>query len=348
MGAMGPRALVAWIESECDIAWLCVAGQGRLVLERSLARSDTLDFGYEGCHVQYLTWHGDRVVVVTRESSRSYLRSLDPDGLGEVGASFAWDWCIDRDLVIWVGDDPGLLSVAALPSLDARPPLPFRGSLGRGSIRLKLSEDGRLDVQSVGPGGSKTVVDTVALPSERQRIEYAGAEGLLDWVERHLFPSGGASKAGRLVIEALAYPYVRGAIWRRKWEPAPVWMPAYWHRYLNSTGRQAEACELVELLDRMAAPLADEEPERGWDREWNSPRGQVELAVHYVRRMARILAAVCRSGMLPEGWWCLLFDPAPRSEAAGSRVDPSGYPPLLRQVFVELAGTSPERLAERH
>ena len=65
MGAMGPRALVAWIESECDIAWLCVAGQGRLVLERSLARSDTLDFGYEGCQVQYLTWHGDRVVVAT-------------------------------------------------------------------------------------------------------------------------------------------------------------------------------------------------------------------------------------------------------------------------------------------
>lgn len=345
MGAAGPCGLVAWIESECDMAKLYVAGKGRLVLERSLARGDTLDFGYGGCHARYLAWHGDRVVVLCRESSCAYLRSLDPDGENEQGMSCSWDWAIDRDLAVWVSDDPGLLCTAALPSLDARPPLPFRGTPLAGHIRLELRESGQLNVSSFGPAGNQTI-DTLALPTEHQRAGYAPLEGLLDVAEHRLFPSGGASMASRLVIEAVGHPYVRGAIWRKKWQPAPVWIPVYLHRYLISAGRKAEAAELLDILDRIAAPLPDQEPEQGWDPRWNAQEGQIELALHYIRRQARTLASVCRSGVLPQGWWCLLFDPAPKSQVPGSRVDPTGYSATLLRVFEELALTRPARLVE--
>ncbi|MBI1787000.1 MAG: hypothetical protein HYR60_05525 [Acidobacteria bacterium] len=344
MGAAGPRGLVAWIESRDEIATLFVAGQGRILLARSLARADTLDFGYEGCSAQHLAWYGDRLVVVSSERG-SYLRSVDPERGGEEGVCFSYDWRIDRDLVLWVDHDPGLLCTAALPSLDARPPLPFRGNPASGDIRLKAREDGRLDVLLSRAAGSHTI-DTLVLPADRQRAEYAPVDGLLDVIERRLFPAADAPMAARLIIAAVAHPFVRGAQWRARWQPVPVWMPVYWQRYLASTGRASEAGEIVDLLDAIAAPLPEGEPEYGWDPGWSPREGQIELAVRYVRRQARILAGTCRSGVLPPGWWCLLFDPAPQSSVPGSRVDPAGFPPILRRVFEDLARTRPERLPE--
>jgi hypothetical protein len=115
---------------------------------------------------------------------------------------------------------------------------------------------------------------------------------------------------------------------------------------LISAGRNAEAAELLGILDRLAAPLPDQERELGWDPRWNAQEGQIELALHYIRRQVRTLASACRSGVLPQGWWCLLFDPAPKSQVPGSRVDPTGYSPILRRVFEELARTRPARLVE--
>jgi hypothetical protein len=345
MGAAGPRGLVAWIETQDEIATLFVAGQGHIVLARSLARADTLDFGYEGCFARYLAWYGDRLVVVSSERG-SYLRSVYPERGDEDGVCFSYEWRIDRDLVLWVDHDPGLLCTAALPSLDARPPLPYRGNPASGDIRLRAREDGRLDVLLSRGDGGRTI-DTLALPTDRQRREYASVDGLLDVIERRLFPAAGAPKAARLVIEAVAHPFVRGAQWRGRWQPVPVWMPVYWHRYLASTGRASEAGELLDLIDAIAAPLPEGEPEYGWDPGWNPQEGQIELAVRYVRRQAGILGGICRSGALPPGWWCLLFDPAPRSSVPGSRVDAAGFPPILRRVFEDLARTRPERLPGR-
>jgi len=138
----GPRGLVAWIETHGDIDTLCVADHGRLLLKRSLARGDTLNFGYEGCHARYLAWHRDRVVVVSYESSHSYLRALDPDGAGELGMAFPGPWVIDGDLAIWGADYPGLLFTAALPSLDARRRCPFAASRRRslfGLLKLRTA-----------------------------------------------------------------------------------------------------------------------------------------------------------------------------------------------------------------
>jgi hypothetical protein len=124
-------------------------------------------------------------------------------------------------------------------------------------------------------------------------------------------------------------------------------MVAYWHRHLVSADRKGEAQELLQSIKEVAAPLAEHEPEHGWDPRWDAREGHRELAARYIRRQARRLAEVCRTGALPPGWWCLLFDPAPQSRDFGSRVDPAAYPPTMRRVFEELVRTKPERLADR-
>lgn len=342
MGAVGPGGLVAWIESKEEIASVFVAAGGRMLAERSLARGDTLDFWYEGCTAQQLAWYGNRLVVVSRERG-PYLRVMDPDGRGEEGMPLSDAWRIDRDLVFWAGAEPGLLYAAALPSLDARPPLPFRGAPASGGIRLSARQDGLLDILRSGDGAN-CLIDTIALPTHRQRKEYAPVDGLFDVVEQRLFPAAGAPMAGRLVIEAVARPFVCDAPWRGRWQPVPVWMPVYWNRHLKSRGRVSEADELMDLFDMIAAPLPDAAPEYGWDPGWTAREGQIELAVRHVRRRARVMARACHSGTLPAGWQCLLFDPAPQSSVPGSRVDSTGFPPVLRQVFEDLAPTSPGRL----
>jgi hypothetical protein len=343
--ATGPRGLVAWIESPDDIATLFVAGQGRILLNRVLAQTDTADFGYEGCSAQHLSWHGDRLVVVTRERHYSFLLSIDPgEPAGEEFVSFSHAWRIDRDLVLWVDHDPGLVCTAALPSLEARPPLLFRGTPASGNVQLQLAD--RLQVMLSRHAGGGTI-DMLALPTERQRAEYEPVADLLDIVEQRLFPAGKAPIDARFVIEAVAYPFVRQGPERKRqycWRPSPVWMPVYWHRHLVSTGRADEARQLLDLLDEIASPLPETQPEYGWDPGWSAREGQIELAARYVRRQSRNLAEACRAGGLSQGWYCLLFYPAPQSNVSGSRVDPSAYPPTLRAMFERLAQTSPESL----
>jgi hypothetical protein len=121
-------------------------------------------------------------------------------------------------------------------------------------------------------------------------------------------------------------------------------MPVYWHRYLVSTRREHEAGQFLNLLDEIAWPLSETQPEHGWNPGWSAREGQIELATRYLRRQSRTLAGACRAGGLPQGWYCLLFDPAPQSNVPGSRVDASGFPPTLRGMFERLAQTSPERL----
>lgn len=333
--ALGPNGLIAWIDARNDIATLCIADNGRLCLERSLARGDTLDYGYEGCHANYLAWHAGRLVVVTAEHGRSYLRSLAPDGSDEQGVPLTHAWLIEGDLVLWVADEPGLLSAAALPSLDARTPLLFRSAPPPSYIRLAAPEAGWCRVST-----SDSEIDTLALPTGDVTVD-----GLVEALHSRLFPRRPQSESTRLLLESAGYPFLRGAIWRRQWEPSPIWMVAYWRQYLVAAEREAEAKELVQLLKEVAAPLAEHEPEYGWDARWNAREGHIELAVRYIRRQARRLAGVCRTGALPPGAWCLLFDPAPQSHAFGSRVDTAAYPPTLRRIFEELVVTKPTRLA---
>jgi hypothetical protein len=61
-----------------------------------------------------------------------------------------------------------------------------------------------------------------------------------------------------------------------------------------------------------------------------------------------VQAAACRAGELPQGWWCLLFEPAPRSSVAGSRVDAGTLTPALRRAFEVLAPTRPAQIPHRY
>jgi hypothetical protein len=345
IAATGPDGLVAWIESHDDIAILLVAVQGKILLERSLARTDTLDFGYEGCSAQHLSWCGGRVVVVTNERSYSFLASVAPETGDEDWVGLSNAWAIDGDLLLWVDSDPGLVCIAALPQLEARPPLPFRGAPYNGNIRLQV-ERSRLEVRFSRHFGGRRI-DRLALPTERQCAEFEPVSGLLDSVELRLFPNAEAPAGSRFIIEAAGYPFIRVAPERKtrwSWQPSPVWMPVYWHRYLVSAGRRHEAGQLLDLLDRLSGPLPEAEPEHGWEPGWSTREGQIELAARYVRRQSRTLAAACRAGGLPDGWYCLLFEPAPWSDVPGSRVDPSTYPPTLQAMFERLVQTKPGRL----
>jgi hypothetical protein len=187
------------------------------------------------------------------------------------------------------------------------------------------------------------VRETLRLPTQEQRAAAAPVDGLFALVERRLLPDSPAPDAARLLIEAAAEPFVRVA---ESGFP-PAWISVYWHRHLVAAGRTAEAQEILGAFDRIAAPLADSEPERGWDPAWSARDGQVELAVRHVRRQARVHAAACRSGTLPRGFYCLLFNPAPGSDVPGSRVNAAALSPAVRRVFEILAPTRPEDLRDR-
>ncbi len=346
-GDVDARGRVAWIESKDDIAILSVAAQGRVLNERNLSRHDTSNWGYEGCTGSVVAWYGDRILLVTQEGSANYLWSVDPDRCVDEVICMPWAWVIDGDLAVWVhGNDPGLLSTAALPSLDPRPPLPYRNAPEHPHYRIEKRGSGLLDISTNIEG--PRFMETLALPTTKQRAASAPVDDLFELVGRRLFPGVPDSAVplpARLLIEAATEPFVRAAPWRLpKWHPAPVWISVYWHRHLTSAGRTAEARELLSVFDAIAAPLPESEPERGWDPRWSARDGQVELAVRHVRRQARVQAEACRSGKLPQGWYCLFFDPAPGRETPGSRVDPITLSPAVRKVFQVLAPTRPKNL----
>jgi len=344
-GDIDARGRIAWIESRNDIAILKVAAGRHVLYERTLSRHDTSNWGYEGCAGTVVAWYGDRVVLVTQEGSHSYLWSVDPDRNIDEAICMTWAWIIDGDLAVWVDGDPGLLCAAALPSLDPRPPLPYRNAPEHPHYRLENRGSGVLDVSTRIEG--PRLVERLSLPTKEQRAATTPVNGFFELVGRRLFPrlDSAVPPPARLLIEAATEPFVRAAPWRLpKWRPAPVWISVYWHRHLMSAGRTAEARDLLSVFDAVAAPLSESEPERGWDSRWSARDGQVELAARHVRRQARVQAQACRSGKLPQGWYCLFFDPAPGSATPGSRVDPATLSPAVRDVYQVLAPTHPKNL----
>ena len=336
---------IAWLEARNDIAILKVAAGGRVFYERTLSRHDTSNWGYEGCAAGVVRWYDGRIVLVTQEGSHNYLWSVDPERNVDEAICMTWAWIIDDDLAVWVDGDPGLLRAAALPSLDPRPPLPYRNAPEHPHYLLQSRGSGLIDVSANYKG--PRFIETLSLPTKEQRAAAAPVSGFFELVERCLFPSldSAVPPSARLLIEAVTEPFARAAPWRiPKWQPAPAWISVYWHRHLMSVGRAAEARDLLSVFDAIAAPLAESEPERGWDPRWSAVDGQVELAVRHVRRQARAQAQTCRTGTLPQGWYCLFFDPAPGNTTPGSRVDPASLSPAVRNVYQVLAPTHPKNL----
>lgn len=332
----GPNGRRAWIESHDEVATLVVAApDGGEILRQSLALSDTRDFGYEGCSAHYLNWHGDRVVVVTAERTYQAAFSIEPETGGQQIIRLSHAWTIAGDWLVWVSDVPGLLSVTALPSFDAGPPVPFWGAPPPGDLVLEAREEHVVIRMSKLAGGE--MVDRVALPAAGAP---APGAALLERVKQELSTTV-SGPAANLVIESLSYPFLRGAHWRKRWFVPPVWIAVYWVNHLIRGERLREAHDVMETLYQLAAPPWARPPEQGW------PPGATveELAVQYVRLQARTVLRACENGRLPRGWYCLLFDPAPGSKVPGSRANAEEYPPELRRVFEELASTAPARLS---
>ena len=278
------------------------------------------------------------------EKGRSYIRSIDAVSGDEAELRLLWNWLIHNDMLIWVGDAPGLVYTAAIPSLAPLPPLPFRDPsfLFARKLKLSLLSDGRLGVLDASSQPSH--LETLALPSPPQRdlssqSNVPALAGLLDAIEGRVFSGIVRPPDSRLTIEACAFAFLAQDPWQSKWQPSPFWLPYYWHGNLIARGHHSEAERLLNTLDAIASPLAEAEPEQGWDRAWAPQEAWIELAIRYVRRQARILAAACRAGAMPSGV-CILFDPAPDSSLPGSRVDPNRLTPALRGVFEHLVRQS--------
>lgn len=328
----GRRAII----SGGDIAELVVVDGARNVLRLSLARTDTLDYGYEGCSARLVGWLGGHVVLTTQERGGSYLWRIEvPSGQAEV-IGVRGPLAVVGAVAVLDADEPGLVSTAFLPSLDPGPPLPLRDAWPR--FRLQAGDDGRAVVSTprLDPASRARFLwderDRLALPARAAVIP-----DLVARVEERL---ASPSPHLRLVVESLTLPFLGPAPWRARRRPSLAWTPVQYHRHLRAGGRAREAAGLVALLDHLAAPLSPDEPEAGVDPAWLAT-APVELAVRYVRRQARVQASAARAGRLPEGFHTYVFMPAPTSGIRGSRVDAGALPPALRTAFLELlaAGT---------
>ena len=336
--AIDPSGRVAWIEGE--VARLRIAANGQEVFDRKLNLQDELNWGYEGCSVGYLQWWGDRLIAIAIEEHVTALWSVPVPGEAEY-RHIPQIWCVAGELLLWASRDyPGLLCGLMLPSL--RPLLPLPTRLTSPYLRLE-AEDGQVVVSSL-EGPKVTATERLTLPAAGQRSFPEDGAAFLALVERALFAGTASDSTGRMLLEAAAMPFWNATDFR----VAPLWLPVYWYRHLVAGGQTAEAARHLAVLDVLAVPLAAKEKEQGWRPEQTFAEGAVVLAVRYVRRQARVQATACRTGELPPGWWCLLFEPAPGSTVPGSRMNPATLTPALRRAFEILVPTNPPSIPHRY
>lgn len=331
--ATSPQGRVARIAAADDIASIRVEQQGTLVYEGSLALTDTLDYGYEGCHAGFVQWFGETLIVITHERGRHYVRAFEPeDFLPSVPLVLSSRYVVAATLLCWIDTEmPGLVRVTELPRLQPLVPLPKRGSETRAYVLRAGDEEIRL-AETASP-------ETLRLPAAHQRVTIPSASATrIEAALHELLPAHALSA---LVIAAAAHPF-----WMPPtlpYQPPPTWLPVYWYQYLLQNV-PAHAGDFLDLLHAVAAPLAPSDAEVGWHRDWTAAHGAVMLAARHVQRMAALYSEVCRTGRLPSGWWCLFFEPAPQRDDVGSRVDVRRLPAALRPYFTALVPTQPRRL----
>src|SRR4051812_6674907 len=159
-GSIDTKGRVAFSEEPNDNAHLVVAAGGKILLRRSLAYSDTSDYGYEGCSVENIDWFGDHLLVVTAERSTTRAIHFDLTKADDAPEAVIISRArvIDAGLLVWATDDvPGLLRAVDPPRLTPVIPLPIRGLHAARELMLLRWGNGTIDggQRWVGFDGSK-------------------------------------------------------------------------------------------------------------------------------------------------------------------------------------------------
>ncbi len=233
-------------------------------------------------------------------------------------------------LAFHYGDDPGVVELRKLPSLDVLPPLLAASAWPR-----------------VTAGGGVLAIDassvTISPPGRRPPSPSTRA-GIVEAVARAI--AGDALDAGSrelLVASAVGFPFApEGPVARYedlrallRWRhPGFQWLPVHVHRRAAETS-PSRADALLHALDALAARtsmprVAGAAPE-------------IARAIDYVRRRAAAWADVARTGVLPEGALCRLWQATDAAmEEALAR-----EPPGLRDAVRALAAHPPPPLSDR-
>lgn len=324
---------IAWIERAEDTFFLRTAGGGP-----EISREIETYNPYFGCDVHYMRWWGDDIVSIYREKHRMLVWVVpvsDPSAARL--ASIPHDHAVHEDLVVFGGDEPGLLRALSIPTLEPRSPVPICTT----ERWLRISCDhGYVSLEAYEVLGACRPIERVRLPSfvQRRSADPSLADAVADTL----------GDRSQLVTWCAARPF---------WTPAamPVatyhdekcrgeslrWLPVYWHEHLEATGRGQEAAELLSWLDAISAPAP---AAQGWCDGESFEDGVHRLAVEHVRRSSGVLAKVIREHHLPRDHYDYLFG---RLAGASRTPDLEGAPPVVQGVWEELAAAKPRSLSDR-
>jgi hypothetical protein len=102
-----------------DIAFhLRARVRGKLVIEWEVETYNP----YFGCQVEYLAWHGERIVVIYHEKHSTYACSLAP-GAPVTRIRLADEWLLNDDVLLSRSEVPDQIDRHRLPGLDALEPM---------------------------------------------------------------------------------------------------------------------------------------------------------------------------------------------------------------------------------
>lgn len=341
-GHIDANGRIAWIEAADGTFYLRTAGPGVPRLFREIETYNP----YFGCDVSYLQWWGDEVVTIYREKHHTLcwvVPLAKPDDARIV--SIDDRSVVDGDLVLFEGDEPGLIEAVSIPRLEPRSPLPYPGSTRWNQISLE-GEILRLDVRS---DTFEHIVETFRLrvPAPEQR-RFAGPE-TLGIVERALTAPDPPPPAAGLLVGCVATPfwvpscepYASYNVGPRRTGESLHWLPAYWHEHLRRVGREEEARELVSFLEAVSASA---KPAAGWDPDDSFEEGIVKLCTSHVRYRAALLARVCRTGLLPPAHFDYLFN---ELHGKPRMPDFTGRPRAVQAVWEQVSAAKPVSFSAR-
>jgi hypothetical protein len=309
---------LAWVECRCkdlgryvDIGFrLRASVDGRVVIDREVETYNP----YFGCHVNFMEWFPEHVVLIYREKHLTLLCAVS---LQNQQALVPLDdvWTVAGGVALHRSRQPDLLELVSVPGLDPLTPLP---------------------PALVFPGPDQG--DPPTLPAPRQLAFPSDPAGFQAALRQRLFGPNPPQPAADLLVGALAFPFWLAPRPKQATYPgkslrwnSPRFLPFYWHQTLAEPERQAFRA----LLDQVART-----PAEAIRPEWDALGCGSEAAATYLAGQAAALAAICRAGALPPDESCYFWVDWSRQ---AFRADLHLFPPGFQAVYELLARSSPAR-----